>query len=521
MSQAAAAMMMNPALVQQEMPVSASRTARAGASTQSDNLQESSQGRSNSAEDPIVRSTPKLFKDVLEKKLPAASQQNSDSSENTGEVKTERKKSKPSIQDFSNFALFSMNPSVVQNERKTTAQVSLQGGLSGRPSGKDSVQSTLSSSQVQGQSRILQQVGSKESQGKEARWHSQPTQVSQMPQMHQVPQSSSPVKDKDAKGQVKTGKGVVETQTQTKQGAETDAPLTTQKNPSSKTPETASNIPVVGLGNPNLNSQINQERKSKIDSQSQSGIKSREESPSRSEEIPVQQEGKTAKKADKNKTPSQLPDSQDNGGQQQVRADGIQSVVPSQSDNKQVNVVSARPDSMTNAVSSTENVQIPQSPGRQVAETIREQLAMPAPQSEIQMTLNPPELGKIRISFQQNNQEITGLLEVEKLRTRADLQKELPQVLLSLQNAGVQIRRLDVVMQNPNDNPSPDQQFGNQAFSDPFMNKSDHYYASDSHQDTGHSGSERSVRDFQSTQTPDNADQSNSFIREDAINVYL
>ena len=110
---------------------------------------------------------------------------------------------------------------------------------------------------------------------------------------------------------------------------------------------------------------------------------------------------------------------------------------------------------------------------------------------------------------------------MEKLRTRADIQKELPQVLLSLQNAGVQIRRLEVVMDNPNNSPSPDQQPGNQPFSDSFLDRPDQYFASDSRQDHGPSGSEGSLRDFQSTQTPDNADQKNSFIRDDAINVYL
>jgi hypothetical protein len=506
MSQAAAAMMMNPSSVPQEPSVSASRTSRAGASAQSD----ATGVRSNSAGESTARPEPKHFKDVLEKRLPTDSQQNSVSSENSGEEKTEKKKTKASIQDFSNIALLSMNPTLAQTERKVSVQLSTQGGLSAVSPIKGSGQSVLPSAQVQGQSRIQNQTVAKESQSKN---------VSQIAQSSQF---SSVANGKNAKDLAKMDMGVGGAQGQTKQSIQADRILANQKNQPSQTPESVSAIPIAGPGNPNLNPKINQERNSKIASPSYPGIKSKEGSQPRTDEIPAQQEGKTVKKTDKTKTPLHAPDSQiENNGQQQARADGIHSFAIAQNDAKHLNVASVRTDSGINAVSSTDSALMPQSPGKQVAQAIREQLAVPAPQSEIQMTLNPPELGKIRISFQQNNQEITGLLEVENLRTRADLQKELPQVLLSLQNAGVHIRRLDVVMQNPNNNPSPDQQPGNQAFSNQFMDRPDQYYASDSRQDSGRSGSERSVQDFQSTQTPDNADQRNSFIRDDAINVYL
>jgi hypothetical protein len=504
MSQTAAAMMMKPASVPQEPPISGSRT---GSSAKSDNLRDLSMVQANAANESTARPAPKLFKDVLEKRLPANAQQHSVSSENSGDEKSEKKKTKASIQDFSNIALLSMNPAFIQTERKISGQLSAQGGLSAVSSIKGSGQTVSSSAQVQGQSRILNQAGTKDSSGKDV------SQIAQSPQL------SSVVKNKDAKD-LKTEKGTGEAHAHTKQGLETDRVLANQKQ-SSQTSESVSAIPIAGLGNPNLNPKINQERNSKIDS-SHSGIKSKEGSQSHAEEVSVQQEGKTARKSDKSKTLSHASDSQNqNNEQQQAQLDGIHSFAHSQYEAKQGNIASVRTDSVTNAVSSTDSVSMPQSPGKQVVQAIREQLAVPAPQSEIQMTLNPPELGKIRISFQQNNQEITGLLEVEKLRTRADLQKELPQVLLSLQNAGVQIRRLDVVMQNPNNNPSPDQQPGNQAFSNQFMDRPDQYYASDSRQDSGRSGSERSVQDFQSTQTTDNADQRNSFIRDDAINVYL
>ena len=171
-----------------------------------------------------------------------------------------------------------------------------------------------------------------------------------------------------------------------------------RKQQSSQTLESVSSIPTSGLGNPNLTPKVNQGGSVKIDSQASSGQKAREGSRQGHEELPIQNEGKASKKQDKAKTPSQVPDSQnENGGQQPVQSDGVLSFSQSQYNVKQANMAAGRADSVTNAVSTIDNGPVHQSPGRQVAEAIREQLAMPAPQSEIQMTLNPPELGKIRI----------------------------------------------------------------------------------------------------------------------------
>jgi flagellar hook-length control protein FliK len=58
--------------------------------------------------------------------------------------------------------------------------------------------------------------------------------------------------------------------------------------------------------------------------------------------------------------------------------------------------------------------------------------------------LNPPELGRVFIRFQQEQDQITILLEVSKPQTRREIDLALPQIMRSLQDAGVQVRRLEV-----------------------------------------------------------------------------
>jgi flagellar hook-length control protein FliK len=69
-------------------------------------------------------------------------------------------------------------------------------------------------------------------------------------------------------------------------------------------------------------------------------------------------------------------------------------------------------------------------------------------QQQIIIRLNPPELGKVLIQFQQDQDQITGLLQVDKAETRAQIQQALPQIIQNLQDSGIQIKRLDVILQD-------------------------------------------------------------------------
>jgi len=65
---------------------------------------------------------------------------------------------------------------------------------------------------------------------------------------------------------------------------------------------------------------------------------------------------------------------------------------------------------------------------------------------QITIRLNPPELGKVFIKFEENNGHIVGVLKVSEAQTRYEIEKALPQLIQNLADAGVAIKRLDVVM---------------------------------------------------------------------------
>jgi len=77
---------------------------------------------------------------------------------------------------------------------------------------------------------------------------------------------------------------------------------------------------------------------------------------------------------------------------------------------------------------------------------------------QITVLLNPPELGKVCIKFQEHGDQITGLLEVDKTQTRYEIQQALPQIVRNLADSGIQIKRLEVVLADqPEQQPYKDQ----------------------------------------------------------------
>ena len=70
------------------------------------------------------------------------------------------------------------------------------------------------------------------------------------------------------------------------------------------------------------------------------------------------------------------------------------------------------------------------------------------PDHQITVRLNPPELGKVLIKFQQQDSELTGLMEVNKSQTRFEIEQALPQIMRNLANCGIHIKRLDVMLSN-------------------------------------------------------------------------
>lgn len=91
---------------------------------------------------------------------------------------------------------------------------------------------------------------------------------------------------------------------------------------------------------------------------------------------------------------------------------------------------------------------------------------------EINIRLNPPGLGKVVIKFQEQNAQITGLLEVTETQTRYELEQALPQLIRDLQDSGIEIKRLEVVLaeqtgqQSSADHSTPDSWFHQDRFSE-------------------------------------------------------
>jgi len=92
----------------------------------------------------------------------------------------------------------------------------------------------------------------------------------------------------------------------------------------------------------------------------------------------------------------------------------------------------------------------PQNAFPSVSEQLQESMHSSLRQGDQQLTirLNPPELGRVFIRFQGKGNQITGLLEVDRAQTRYEIEQALPQIIRNLAECGVQVKRLEVVLTN-------------------------------------------------------------------------
>jgi flagellar hook-length control protein FliK len=108
-----------------------------------------------------------------------------------------------------------------------------------------------------------------------------------------------------------------------------------------------------------------------------------------------------------------------------------------------------------------------ESAARDVSTSIREQIAQSvqtaAQQGARQITiqLNPPELGRVSIKFSEKGAELSGQLEATNPQTRAEIRQAIPDILRSLEQSGISVKRIDVSLsdltgrsnqQSPRDN---------------------------------------------------------------------
>lgn len=148
-----------------------------------------------------------------------------------------------------------------------------------------------------------------------------------------------------------------------------------------------------------------------------------------------------------------------------------------------------------------------------LGEQIRESIQSLTSQGDQQITirLNPPELGYVSIKLVQQSDEITGLLEVSRTETRYEIEQVLPEVLRNLADSGVQIKRLDVMLED-----QPQQQtYKDQLLQDGWSSQ---HNSTEGGSLTNKSGNEYFENDY-SYQDTTETDQ--MFITENSINMLV
>jgi len=109
----------------------------------------------------------------------------------------------------------------------------------------------------------------------------------------------------------------------------------------------------------------------------------------------------------------------------------------------------------------------PGSAARDVSMSIRQQITQSVQDAagqaarQISIQLNPPGLGRVSIKFTENGAGLTGRLEATNPQTRAEIQQAIPEILRSLEQSGITVKRIDVSLsdlsrqsnqQSPRDN---------------------------------------------------------------------
>jgi flagellar hook-length control protein FliK len=85
-----------------------------------------------------------------------------------------------------------------------------------------------------------------------------------------------------------------------------------------------------------------------------------------------------------------------------------------------------------------------QSIGEQIRDSMHASLARG--DRQVVIRLHPPELGSVLVRFGEQNAQIHGVLEVSRAETRREVEQALPEVLRSLQDLGLQVRRVEVTV---------------------------------------------------------------------------
>jgi flagellar hook-length control protein FliK len=83
---------------------------------------------------------------------------------------------------------------------------------------------------------------------------------------------------------------------------------------------------------------------------------------------------------------------------------------------------------------------------KQILESLNSPSSQQSGTQQITIRLNPPELGRVFIKFEEQENQITGLLEVSKAQTRYEVEQTLPHIIQNLADSGIQVKRLEVAL---------------------------------------------------------------------------
>jgi len=111
-----------------------------------------------------------------------------------------------------------------------------------------------------------------------------------------------------------------------------------------------------------------------------------------------------------------------------------------------INTQQAEPNKEVSQAQNIENLS--QSVAKQMQNSVN--IALNRNQNQIVVNLSPPELGRVTIKFIENQNEISGVLQVSKPEIRAELQSALPQIIRNLEASGIQVKRIDVEVYDQN-----------------------------------------------------------------------
>ena len=143
-------------------------------------------------------------------------------------------------------------------------------------------------------------------------------------------------------------------------------------------------------------------------------------------------------------------------------------------------------------------------------------VALSRNQDQITVNLNPPELGRVTIKFIENQNQISGVLLVEKAQIRAEMERALPQIIRNLEGAGIQVKRIDVEVydqNNTNQQASKDHgfqgSFSAQQDSDQDQSDSNHTASTSFKSNKAHINEEDT-----------DSDQLNSALGSESINLF-